>query len=175
MKTSKRFYSGFCFANEEELFSSLTTLHHPYTLSGFSYGAILAFKQALLRPHLRLQTLNLFSPAFFQDKTPAFLKTQILGFRKNPQSYINHFLNLCGNPKQKFFKQGTLDELEELLYFQWKEQDLQTLQKLGVQINVFLGGKDLIISPQKVSEFFAPYATIYLYKDLNHCLSHDHL
>lgn len=172
-----KFFSGFCFSGEMELFASFANLNHLYSLSGFSYGGILAFKKALELVHSkqRVQTLNLFSPAFFQNQKESFKKIQILGFRKDPQSYIANFLNLCGNPPQKFFKQGTLEELEELLFFKWKEEDLKFLTHHGVQINVFVGGRDQIISPQEVSEFFSPYGVVYFYKHLNHCLQCDHL
>lgn len=172
-----KFFSGFCFKNEEELFAPLIQLEGQYTLNGFSYGAILAFKEALksIQNFQRVQVLNLFSPAFFQDRKPSFLKAQILGFKKDPQTYIQNFLTLCGNPPDAYFKQGTLEELEELLLFQWKEEELSFLQEKGVQINVFIGGADLILSPETTMQFFSPYSVVYFYKDFNHCLQCDHL
>lgn len=154
----------------------LTSLQGRYTLNGFSYGAILAFKETLkaLKQRQRVQILNLFSPAFFQERKPSFLKAQILGFKHQQQNYIKNFIALCGNPKACYFKQGTLEELKELLFFQWKVEDLQFMQEKGVQINVFLGGNDLILSPQDVANFFAPYAVVYFYKTFNHCLQNDH-
>lgn len=172
-----KFFSGFCFQNEKELFAPLAQLEGPYTLNGFSYGAILAFKEALnaTQNHQRVQVLNLFSPAFFQERKPSFLKAQILGFKKDPQSYIQNFLSLCGNPPSCYFKKGTLEELKELLFFKWKEEELSFLQEKGVQINVFIGGKDLILSPEATMRFFAPYSVVYCFKSFNHCLQHDHL
>lgn len=172
-----KFFSGFCFENEKGLFTPLIELEGEYTLNGFSYGAILAFKEALkaIQNRQRVQVLNLFSPAFFQDRKPSFLKAQILGFKKDSQTYIQNFLSLCGNPPPCYFKKGTLEELEELLFFQWREEELSFLQKKGVQINVFIGGKDLILSPEATMRFFAPYCVVYFYKALNHCLQHDHL
>lgn len=172
-----KFFSGFCFQNEEKLFASLAQLEGKYTLNGFSYGAILAFKEALksIQNHRRVQVLNLFSPAFFQDKKPSFLKAQILGFKKDSQSYIKNFLSLCGNPSTYYFKEGSIEELEELLFFKWKEEEISFLQEKGIQINVFLGGKDLILSPEVIMDFFSPYAVVYFYKDFNHCLQRDHL
>lgn len=172
-----KFFSGFCFKNEEKLFSPFIQLEGKYTLNGFSYGAILAFKEALksIQHHRRVQVLNLFSPAFFQDRKPSFLKAQILGFKKDSQAYIKHFLTLCGNPPSCYFKEGKLEELEELLFFKWKEEEILFLQERGVQINVFLGGKDLILSPEIAMEFFSPYSIVYFYKDFNHCLQRDHL
>ncbi|WP_027327782.1 pimelyl-ACP methyl ester esterase BioV [Helicobacter pametensis] len=172
-----RFFSGFCFQNESELFAPLIQLEGKYTLNGFSYGGIKAFQTALhhLHNHQRIQTLNLFSPAFFQTQKPSFLKAQLMGFRKDSQSYIKKFLDLCGNPSSKYYKQGTIEELEELLFFQWREEELNTLVQNGVEINIFLGGRDQIIPPQEALEFFSHFGNAYLYKDLNHCLQYDHL
>lgn len=171
------FFSGFCFCGEKELFAPLTPIDNQYTLSGFSYGAILAFLATLdaLHSSQRIQTLNLFSPAFFQDRKPSFLKAQILTFRKNPQNYIQNFLPLCGNVSQKYFKQGTLEELETLLYFEWKKEELEFVQNQGVAIHIFIGEQDQIISPQNVMHFFAPFGLVHLYKNFNHCLQYDHL
>lgn len=172
-----KFFSGFCFQNEIELFTPFAKLEGRYTFNGFSYGAILAFKEALksLQNQQRVQVLNLFSPAFFQERKPSFLKAQMMGFKKDSQKYIKHFLTLCGNPPPHYFKEGSLEELEELLFFQWKEEELSFLQKKGVQINVFVGGKDLILSPEAVVNFFNPYCVVYFYKSFNHCLQSDHL
>lgn len=82
---------------------------------------------------------------------------------------------MCGNPNGKYFKSGTLEELEELLYFQWSESELGELVKNGVKINVFLGGEDKIIPPLEAKEFFLPYSQVFFYKDFNHCLRFDHL
>lgn len=171
------YFSGFCFEGESEIFSHLPLTHNLFTLTGFSYGAIKAYKHALqsIQEGKRIQSLNLLSPAFFQTQTPSFLKAQILGFRKNSQNYIKTFLSMCGNPNGKYFKSGTLEELEELLYFQWSESELGELVKNGVKINVFLGGEDKIISPLEAKEFFLPYSQVFFYKDFNHCLRFDHL
>ena len=171
-----RFFSGFCFEGESELFASFASMNGRYTLNGFSYGAILAFKEALnlVRKSHRIQSLNLFSPAFFQERKPSFLKAQILGFKKDPQSYIQNFLSLCGNPPAKYFKQGTLEQLEELLSFEWRREELELLCASGVELNIFVGGKDKIISSQEVIDFFTPFGIVHLYQNLNHHLQCDH-
>lgn len=171
------YFSGFCFKNEKEIFSHLPLVEDIFTFTGFSYGAIKAYQTALLslEEGRRVQRVNLLSPAFFQTKTPSFLKMQIMGFRKDSQKYIKNFLSLCGNVNAKYLNMGTIQELQELLYFKWESQQLKRLQDSGVQINVFIGEKDQIISPQEVREFFLPYCTIYSYKNFNHCLSCDHL
>ena len=155
------YFSGFCFEGEREIFSHLPLEQDEFSLTGFSYGAIKAFKYALksVREGKRIQSLNLISPAFFQTQSPAFLKMQLLGFRKDSQNYVQNFLALCGNPNAKYFKAGRLEELT----------------KRGVKINVFLGGSDKIIPPLEAREFFLPYSVVFFYKDFNHCLSCDHL
>lgn len=171
-----RFFSGFCFQNERELFASFADLDAKYTLSGFSYGAIKAFQNAreCIQNGRRIQTLNLFSPAFFQDRDLHFLNTQIAIFKRNPQKYIHHFLTLCENPHKQYTKEGKLQELEELLFFQWDQEELDFLQRSGVHINVFIGGRDRILNSEHVMEFFSPFCVTYLYKNLNHRLSFDH-
>lgn len=170
------YFSGFCFANERELFSHLPLTQDLFTITGFSYGAIKAFRSALksVQECQRIQTLNLLSPAFFQTQSPAFIKMQLLGFRKDSQSYIQNFLSLCGHHKEQYFKSGNLEELQDLLTYQWKKEEIEELLKNGVKINVFLGGEDKIIPSLKVQEFFLPYATVYFYKSFNHCLNYDH-
>lgn len=172
-----KFFSGFCFQNEEELFAPFAQIDQLYTISGFSYGAIKAFQASIqaTQSHQRIQTLNLFSPAFFQTQKPSFIKAQILGFRKDPQRYRQNFLSLCGSPPQKYFKEGCLEELEELLHFQWKEEELRYLNRNGVKIRVFLGEKDSIIPAKEACDFFSPFGNVFLYKNLNHCLQCDHL
>ena len=171
------YFSGFCFEGESEIFSHLPLEQDEFSPTGFSYGAINAFKYALksVREGKRIQSLNLISPAFFQTQSPAFLKIQLLGFRKDSQNYVQNFLALCGNPNAKYFKAGRLEELEELLHFEWKSEELEELTKRGVKINVFLGGSDKIIPPLEAREFFLPYSVVFFYKDFNHCLSCDHL
>lgn len=171
-----KFFSGFCFQNEMKLFAPFAKIDSKYTISGFSYGAIKAFNEAfdLLSQNKRIQTLNLFSPAFFQNQKESFKKAQILGFKKDSKQYIKTFLSLCGNPPSCYFKEGKLEELEELLFFEWNQERLRFLQTHQVQINIFIGGEDKIISPQCVREFFTPFGIVHYHKSLNHCLQYDH-
>ncbi|ANV97400.1 hypothetical protein BBW65_00560 [Helicobacter enhydrae] len=172
MKKFPNFFSGFCFQNEGVLFEHLANLQMPYSFSGFSYGSILAFRATLqsLKNHQRVQKLNLFSPAFFQNQSPAFLRMQILGYKQNPQNYIKKFLDLCHFNHQNFLKIGTLEELQDLLYFQWNPKDLEWLVAQGVEIEVFLGAKDQVICAESVRRFFTPFAQIRIYANHSHCL-----
>lgn len=69
-----KFFSGFCLANEQELFAPYL-IRSDFTVAGFSYGAIKALKYAITCNE-RIDTLQLFSPAFFQDKDAKFKKLQ---------------------------------------------------------------------------------------------------
>ena len=65
MKTSSKYFSGFCFENESEIFDEYLEIND-FTVSGFSYGAIKAFEE-VLASNKRVDKLQLFSPAFFQS------------------------------------------------------------------------------------------------------------
>lgn len=61
-----RYFSGFCFQNEEALFEPYL-IKSDFTVAGFSYGAIKAMEYAFTCK-TRIDTLQLFSPAFFKIK-----------------------------------------------------------------------------------------------------------
>ena len=63
------FFSGFSLTREEYLFDEYLN-SSSYCVSGFSYGAIKAFKdvQKRLESAKRVDTLQLISPAFFRQK-----------------------------------------------------------------------------------------------------------
>ena len=171
METS-HFYSGFSLQNEKELFKEY--LHtNSYEVAGFSYGAIKAFNFAI-NSKLRIDTLTLLSPAFFQDKDKRFKRLQLLSFKKDRQNYTKNFLKNCAYPCNKdlssYLKEGSYEELDELLNFTWDENLLKELNKRSVNIEVHLGALDKIIDAKKAYEFFKPYATIYYYKNKGHIL-----
>lgn len=166
------FFSGFCFREEEELFEAFTC-KGGFCLKGFSYGAIKAFENACVT-ETRLDKLQLFSPAFFQNKDEKFKKLQLLSFRKNQQEYLEKFVQNVLYPScvdiQKFLYVQTAQELRELLYYVYDEGKLRALKKKGVAIEVYLGAKDKIIDVVAAKEFFQPYATIYLLQNVGHIL-----
>lgn len=172
MKIYKNYFSGFCFFEESELFDEYL-IKNDFTISGFSYGAIKAFEESLTT-NLRVDKLQLFSPAFFQIEDDKFKRTQLMYFRKDSKIYSENFLNNVIYPKNKdiskYFKLGTQEELEELLYYQWSEEKLQRLIDKGTIIEVYLGGKDEIIDSQKAKEFFKNFATVYYIKEKGHLL-----
>lgn len=169
---SSRYFSGFCFKNESEIFDEYLEVND-FTVSGFSYGAIKAFEE-VLNSNKRVDKLQLFSPAFFQSFDKKFKRTQAMYFKKDANSYCENFLQNVLYPSNldisKYFKLGTIEELEELLHYQWNEEKLQQLVDRGTKIEVFIGGVDKIIDSEKVKNFFVNFATVYYIKEKGHLL-----
>jgi enterochelin esterase-like enzyme len=172
LKISKNFFSGFCFFKESELFEEYL-IKNDFTFNGFSYGAIKAFEEALLSNE-RVDKLQLFSPAFFQNFPEKFKRTQLMYFKKDALSYCKSFLENVIYPRNldisKYFQLGTAQELEELLYYQWSEDKIERLLKKGTKIEVYLGANDKIIDALKAKEFFEKFATVYYIKEKGHLL-----
>ena len=106
MKISKNYFSGFCFSQERELFEEYL-IKNDFTLCGFSFGAIKAFEEAL-STNQRVDKIQLFSPAFFQNYDDKFKKKQPMYFKKDANLYSQSFLENVIFPKQidisKYFK-----------------------------------------------------------------------
>jgi pimeloyl-ACP methyl ester carboxylesterase len=170
------FFSGFCFEGEEELFKSFTCKGE-FCVVGFSYGAIKALNYAL-HVKTRIDKIQLISPAFFQDKDEKFKRLQKISFQKNPEKYIQNFIQNVQFPNslelKKFLHVGMFEELEELLDYEYKEEELVFLKNKNIKIEVYLGQKDKIIDTKKTKEFFLPFATVYLFKDAGHLLQITH-
>ena len=169
---SKKYFSGFCFFEESELFKDYI-IQNDFTVSGFSFGAIKAFEE-VLNSNNRVDKLQLFSPAFFQTQNEKFKRTQIMYFKKDANAYCQTFLSNVLSPLDldisKYFKLGSIEELQELLYYEWSEEKLQKLIEKGVKIEVYLGGNDKIIDASKAQEFFKEFATVYYIKEKGHLL-----
>ena len=169
---SKKYFSGFCFFEESELFQDYI-IQNDFTVSGFSFGAIKAFEE-VLNSNNRVDKLQLFSPAFFQTQNEKFKRTQIMYFKKDANAYCQTFLSNVLSPLDldisKYFKLGSIEELQELLYYEWSEEKLQKLIEKGVKIEVYLGGNDKIIDASKAQEFFKEFATVYYIKEKGHLL-----
>ena len=169
---SKNYFSGFCFSQERELFEEYL-IENDFTLCGFSFGAIKAFEEAL-STNQRVDKIQLFSPAFFQNYDDKFKKKQLMYFKKDANLYSQSFLENVIFPKQidisKYFKLGTIEELEELLYYEWKEEKLQKILDKRIKIEVYLGGVDKIIDASKAKDFFKDFATVYYIKEKGHLL-----
>ena len=111
----KLYFNGFSLTNEEELFSTYIE-KSDFVVSGFSYGGIKAL-QYVLGTENRVDKLQLFSPAYFNDKDKKYKRMQLMYFRKDASTYCDNFLKNSGFPQGKmsrYFKMGTDKELEEL-------------------------------------------------------------
>lgn len=172
MTFQSKFFSGFCFQNESELFGEYLQ-QSAFTVAGFSYGAQKAFEYAL-QTTSRVDTLQLFSPAFFQNKDEKYKRMQLMFFKKDAKSYCDTFLKNVGLNSSKtikeYFIQGSYEELNELLHYVWDEEKLQQLLKKGTRIEVFLAGNDVIIDSCEAYAFFKAFTTVYFIKDLGHIL-----
>ena len=169
-----KFYSGFSLQNESCLFDTFIK-KSDYNVCGFSYGAIKAFEyvKEQLACGKRVDTLQLFCPAFFQTKSQSFKKLQLRSFDKNKNIYIDRFIDSCFSPhvrKTVEYSVATYDGLEELLFFEWSLPELQNLVDIGIKIEVYLGGKDKIIDVDGARDFFKNVATLTYIKDANHFL-----
>ena len=168
-----KYYSGFCLQNEAELFSEYI-IDTQFSVAGFSYGAIKAFED-VYKTTQRVDVLQLFSPAFFQDKDKKYKRLQLMFFKKDEKNYCNEFLENIAQPSSldtsQYFVQGSIEELDELLNYSWDEEKLQALVDRGVKIEVYLGAEDKIIDAQKAKDFFVKYATVYYIKEFGHILN----
>ena len=169
---SKKYFSGFCFFEESELFKDYI-IQNDFTVSGFSFGAIKAFEE-VLNSNNRVDKLQLFSPAFFQTKDEKFKRTQVMYFKKDANAYCQTFLSNVLSPLDldisKYFKLGSIEELQELLYYEWSEEKLQKLLDKGTKIEVYLGANDKIVETLSAKDFFVNFATVYYIKEKGHLL-----
>lgn len=169
-----KFYSGFSLKNEEYFFKRFIK-PSAYTVSGFSYGAILAFEEVKkkVKDHQRVDTLQLFSPAFFQTKSAKFKKLQQYGFMKNRDFYLASFIKSCFFPYEVYdveYKEDTIKDLEKLLSYEWSIEDLLWLKQNGVTIEVYLGENDIVTDVNNAKDFFMDVATVTSIKKANHFL-----
>ncbi len=169
-----KFYSGFSLKDEEYLFTNYLT-QTEYSICGFSYGAIKALREvkARVKKGVRVDTLTLLSPAFFQTKPVKFKKLQLMGYKKSKETYMREFISLCFLPYQKKIVgscETSIEELDELLNYEWSAEDFELLCDAGVKIEVYLGSEDKIIDVLGAKEFFLQVSTVTYIKDANHFL-----
>ncbi len=165
------FYSGFSLRDEREFFTPYIN-SSAYCVAGFSYGAIKALLH-VSHAKTRIDALQLFSPAFFQNKSEKFKRLQMIGYKKDEQSYLKAFVKNSFSPyseRKTLHVKTTTQELEELLYFKWSEDILQDIAQKGIEIEVYLGEKDAVIDVLAAKEFFLPFSTTYYIKNANHFL-----
>jgi surfactin synthase thioesterase subunit len=169
-----KFFSGFSLRNEVDFFKPFINESN-YSVCGFSYGAIKAFEyvQKALKEGNRVDRLQLLSPAFFQSKDAKFKRLQLMAYRKNEDEYLRQFINACFLPYERRAVEHSvtvLEELEELLMYEWDKDALKALIKKGVIIEVYLGGEDQIVDSAVAKEFFLDVATVTYVKNGNHFL-----
>jgi pimeloyl-ACP methyl ester carboxylesterase len=170
-----KFFSGFGFKNEKVLFKEYLDVS-PFTVAGFSYGAQKALTYVLksLKAKDRVEKLQLLSPAFFNHLPKERKIKEIDNFFKNQKLYMDFFYKRATYPYKEdisiFKDRPTLSQLKELLFFQWRGEDLSFLKEMGVEIEVFLATEDKIIDYKEAKSFFEPYATIYEIKKAGHLL-----
>lgn len=165
------FYSGFSLTNDHRFLDHFIR-ESDYTVAGFSYGAIKAAHHAA-KSECRIDTLQLFSPAFFQTKKSSFKRLQLSAFTGDSQNYLLRFIEGCFAPckvREVEIEAGTIDELEELLNFVWDEELMRQIVDKGINIEVYLGLEDTIIDVRGAKEFFLPYATVFTIRRGNHFL-----
>jgi len=169
-----QFFSGFSLQNERDFFDEFLKKSE-FTIAGFSYGAIAAFDATLEALHTskRVDTLQLFSPAFFQTKDIKFKRVQTMTYKKNKALYMQEFIKSCFLPYEKKEvqrKETAIEELEELLNYEWSLKDLKYIEKSGVKIEVYLGSEDKIVDATSAKDFFIECATITTIQKANHFL-----
>jgi pimeloyl-ACP methyl ester carboxylesterase len=167
------YFSGFSLRGEEHLFADWL-VESDYTAAGFSYGAIRALEYALEHPG-RIDRLLLFSPAFFQTRSERFVALQLQAFRRDPESYLDRFLQQVASPAQidlhPYLSPGSEKELEALLRYRWEVGKLRQIAERGTVIEVFIGEEDRIIDAAGALEFFTPLATAtYRFRKAGHLL-----
>ena len=165
-----RYYSGFCFWNERELFSEYLD-DSEFCIAGFSYGAQKALMNAV-HTNKRVDKLQLISPAFFKNN-PKFIKLQLNGFKKDKQKYIQTFMQNVKYPSNidisKYMDDCIIDDLEEMFKFNWGL--IEHLR--NVKVEVFIGSEDKIIDVDLAVKFFKNYGDVYLIKGVGHILKGD--
>ena len=168
-----KFFSGFCVDLEKEFFEEYIE-EGEFVVAGFSYGAQKAVEYVLNTPK-RIDKLQLLSPAFF-DYNEKLIKLNLNAFRKDKKSYIKNFLSKAGiesiqvlSSKFRVSNKCSEEDLVKLFTFDWEK--IKEIK--NIQIEIFLGEKDRIITLKKAYEFFKNYGDVYFIKDVNHFLKEN--
>ncbi len=167
------FYSGFSLKGEAELFDAYHD-RSDFCVSGFSLGAIEAFEY-VCNSKMRIDKLQLFSPAFFEDKEIKFKRLQELYFKKDKNAYVQNFLENIAYPStidmQHYYHDSSAEALHKLLYYTWSKEKLETLSARDIMIEVYLGLEDKIIDVEATKAFFLPFASVIEIKEVGHILT----
>jgi len=167
-----KFFSGFALKNDIHLCEKYL-INSEFNVAGLSFGAIKAIEYAKASTS-RIDTIQLFSPAFFQDKSEKFKRMQLLYFSKNSDDYIDNFLKNCFYPSEINEKIETYSakkyELEELLRYSFSQETFEYLKAKSIRIEVYLGSEDRIIDSNKAREFFIINCDIFWLQKVGHFL-----
>ena len=167
-----KFFSGFCFQNEKEIFRDWT-VEGDFVVAGFSKGAIEAFEYAYSGDE-RVDRLILLSPAFFQTEKETFRKLQLKAFERDKNRYRENFYDLCvgssGIEISDYKSDGSIEELRMLLYYRWSKKKIEELQSRGVVTEVFIGSEDKIVDSAESLEFFKNISSTWYIKGVGHLL-----
>ncbi len=165
-----RYFNGFGCQNESELFSFWLD-NSMFNVSGFSMGAIDAVEYCL-HTNKRVDKLFLFSPAYFCNISDDVKKREISVFDCEPELWFRLFYSKAKIDKRYQDKQNaTRQNLEKLLYYQWKKETIQKLIDKKIKIDIFFGSKDNIIDIASAIIFFKPLVRqVTIFKDAPHTL-----
>ncbi len=171
-----RYFSGFGLDGEAALFDEIVAPYeeNPYVVAGFSYGAVKAVEHVYGGCE-RVERLILLSPAYFVGRGRAFVKTQMIYFRKDRSAYLEKFLENAAYPAHKclldrYLADANDSELEELLTYPWPDEKLRGIQRRGTKIETYLGAKDKIVDAEAAHRFFKNFGESYLFKEYGHIL-----
>lgn len=166
------FHSGFSLRNDHLFFEGFLK-KSAYCVAGFSYGAIHAALFAADSDE-RIDTLQLFSPAFFQTQKESFKRLQVAGYLKDNVLYTEKFIESCFAPcpvgEVELDSDASEEQLRELLYFEWTSDLMSAIRAKGIRTEVYLGLEDRVIDVAGAREFFIPYATVTSIRGANHFL-----
>lgn len=166
------YFSGFCLCGEEALFADYLEAT-PYTVAGFSYGAIRAV-EAVAATDRRVEKLQLLSPAWFVGQSEGYKRTQMLYFGKDPRGYRQRFYANVVFPSgidlSPYASEGTAEELALLLNYSWDPALLRSIADRGTAIEIYLGAKDRIIDAVAAHDYFRQFGTSFLFRDYGHLL-----
>jgi pimeloyl-ACP methyl ester carboxylesterase len=168
-----KYFNGFSLKGEDIFFNE-QLIDSDYTVAGFSHGAQRAFEYAYNSKD-RIDRLILISPAFFQNHKKSFLKTQLRYFKVDKEAYRKEFLKNVAYPSttislEEYIIDGSYEELNDLLSYNWNKEKIEILVQRGVVIEVFMGDRDKIVDSKKSFEFFSKLLPIYLFKGKGHLL-----
>jgi pimeloyl-ACP methyl ester carboxylesterase len=171
-----KFFSGFGFQNDQEIFRKYL-INSEYAVAGFSYGAQKAMEY-ILKTTDRVDKLILLSPAFFNGSSKSFKRTQMHYFKLDKNAYMKIFFSNVSYPSnkkidEKYISTIKQNELNDLLDYEWKEDNIKRIVDKNIIIEVFLGEKDKIIDANAANDFFSKYATTYFIKNAGHLLNDE--